>query len=403
MDNFMDKLAQKFNAQEIIKANAQAEASEMQKLQEQVAAYESILQDMRKLNYKNSELTDKIYALVDESISKVQGIQPGEGGDSVEVAANISANLSDAIMIAVDEALSNLDSAFGTALNESVSGALLVPMDEMKQSSLEVSGSVAAVRQVVDEVKNSASEVYSSAADIRYSSDLIRTSADDVSASASDVRSSAEEVKVYAEEVRVSAEEVKESMESVKSTVRGVMLSTEDVKNSTEEIKTTTEDLKVSTEDLKTSVKTAVDNALLAIRRENREIADHLEYIRTAVDTSKQPSPEEELLKEEEEQKRIQEENAREEARTAKEEEARRHMEDLFKQSDDFVHKENVKVYRNVQAVVVDEFKSQTDGLTKHNRELYSQLKSTKTTVIIAIVLGAINIAISVLHVLNIL
>ena len=29
MDNFMDKLAQKFNAQEVIKANSQAEAAEM--------------------------------------------------------------------------------------------------------------------------------------------------------------------------------------------------------------------------------------------------------------------------------------------------------------------------------------------------------------------------------------
>ena len=33
MDNFMDKLAQKFNAQELIKANSQAEAEEMKKLQ----------------------------------------------------------------------------------------------------------------------------------------------------------------------------------------------------------------------------------------------------------------------------------------------------------------------------------------------------------------------------------
>ena len=46
MDNFMDKLAQKYNAQEMIRANAQAEASEMQRLQEQVAAYEGILQDI---------------------------------------------------------------------------------------------------------------------------------------------------------------------------------------------------------------------------------------------------------------------------------------------------------------------------------------------------------------------
>ena len=78
MDNFVDKLSQKINAQEMIRANAQAEASELQRLQEQVAQYEAILQDMRKLNYKNTELTDKINNLVDESMQKVQ--RPGLGG-----------------------------------------------------------------------------------------------------------------------------------------------------------------------------------------------------------------------------------------------------------------------------------------------------------------------------------
>ena len=73
MDNFVDKLSQKINAQEMIRANAQAEASELQRLQEQVAQYEAILQDMRKLNYKNSELTDKINDLVEESMQKMQG------------------------------------------------------------------------------------------------------------------------------------------------------------------------------------------------------------------------------------------------------------------------------------------------------------------------------------------
>ena len=37
----------------------------------------------------------------------------------------------------------------------------------------------------------------------------------------------------------------------------------------------------------------------------------------------------------------------------------REKTEELFKQSDDFAHKENVKVYRNVQAVVVEEMEKQ--------------------------------------------
>ena len=46
----------------------------------------------------------------------------------------------------------------------------------------------------------------------------------------------------------------------------------------------------------------------MTIRRENREIADHLEYIRTTVDTIQKPSAEEEMRKAEEEQRKLAEE-----------------------------------------------------------------------------------------------
>ncbi len=364
MDNFTDKIAQKLSAQEMIKANAQAEANEMRRLQEQVAQYEAILQDMRKLNYKNSELTDKINALVDESINKVQvSHAEGEEGESAEVSKQLSAE----IITAIDEALSNLDSTVGSALNESVNNTLMVPVDEMKQSSMEVSGSVAAVKQIAEDFKGSAD-------DIRYASDLVRSSADDL---------------------KESAAEVKNSADAMNSSIEGILSSSEEIKN-------TTAELKNSNDELKTSVKTSVDNALLAIRRENREIADHLEYIRSGIETINRPSEEEEMFKREEEERRLLEEQQKEEARQIKEEEDKRALMEMFKQSDDFVHKENVKVYRNVQAVVVDEFKSQTEGLTKHNRELYSKLKSTKLMVTFAIVLGVLNLAATVLLALGI-
>lgn len=77
MDNFIDKLAQKFSAQEVIKANSQAEAAELKK-QLRVAEYEKILQEMRKLNYKNSELSDKMEEQVGENADKIQGLQEEE-------------------------------------------------------------------------------------------------------------------------------------------------------------------------------------------------------------------------------------------------------------------------------------------------------------------------------------
>ena len=79
MDNFMDKLAQKFNAQEIIKANAQAEAQEMSKLQAQVATYDEYLKEMRKLNLKNLESADALKRMTEESFAKLNEFKVQDG------------------------------------------------------------------------------------------------------------------------------------------------------------------------------------------------------------------------------------------------------------------------------------------------------------------------------------
>ena len=82
------------------------------------------------------------------------------------------------------------------------------------------------------------------------------------------------------------------------------------------------------------------------------------------------------------------------------------HMEsvkDLMKQSDDFTHRENVKVYRNVQAVVVDEVKKQTeamaaqkDELAAQNETLQKQNKGLKPLMIVTLLAAATNIALLV-------
>lgn len=78
MDNFMDKLAQKFNAQELIKANSQAEAQEMKRLQQQVAEYERILQEIRRLNYKNTELSEQLGTMICDNTDKIQAMKEDE-------------------------------------------------------------------------------------------------------------------------------------------------------------------------------------------------------------------------------------------------------------------------------------------------------------------------------------
>lgn len=74
----MDKLAQKFSAQEMIRANSEAEAKEMKRLQLQVSEYEKILQEIRKLNYKNTELSEKMDSLIDENAEKIHNMKEDE-------------------------------------------------------------------------------------------------------------------------------------------------------------------------------------------------------------------------------------------------------------------------------------------------------------------------------------
>lgn len=73
MDSFVGKIAQKINAQDIIRANAEAEAAEMsrlkgqtEKMRKQLEQYDLCMQEMRKLNLKNAESAQAIRELVEE-------------------------------------------------------------------------------------------------------------------------------------------------------------------------------------------------------------------------------------------------------------------------------------------------------------------------------------------------
>ena len=61
MDMFMDKLAQKLTAQEIIKANTAADVEELNKLKNQIAEY--------------NECLAKLQKLIDYGAGKLAGIQ----------------------------------------------------------------------------------------------------------------------------------------------------------------------------------------------------------------------------------------------------------------------------------------------------------------------------------------
>lgn len=67
MDNFIDKLAQKFTAGEVIRANSVAEEREWKRLKEQVAEYEKCLQELRRMQMRNTQTAQNLQELMEES------------------------------------------------------------------------------------------------------------------------------------------------------------------------------------------------------------------------------------------------------------------------------------------------------------------------------------------------
>lgn len=107
MDNFMDKLAHKINAQEMIKANSAAEAMEMRKLQVRIEEYERIMEDMRRVNLQNIQLSESMQKMTEEALAKIQEFQKEEDAGN-ELRDSVEAVLND-FKSSVEEALKRSD------------------------------------------------------------------------------------------------------------------------------------------------------------------------------------------------------------------------------------------------------------------------------------------------------
>lgn len=79
MDNFIDRITQKMSSQDMIRANAAADAAELENLEnqmvifkEQMERYDECLQEMRKLNLKNIESAQGVQKLADQAGEKIE-------------------------------------------------------------------------------------------------------------------------------------------------------------------------------------------------------------------------------------------------------------------------------------------------------------------------------------------
>ena len=172
MDNFIDRLAQKFIAGEVIRANSAAEERELKKLREQVAEYEKCLQEMRKIQLTNTqsaqnlhdmmvENADGIRKLTQESLGKLADVQleadarSAEAKKAVETATAAMAQMEEHV-VKMQETVSALSEELNKNQAE-VKECFEKANDSLHKENVKVYRNVQAV--VVEEVGNKAQEI----------------------------------------------------------------------------------------------------------------------------------------------------------------------------------------------------------------------------------------------------
>ena len=368
MDNFMDTLADRYNAQEMIRANSQADTMQMEGLEEQVEAYEAVLQEMRKLNYKNAELTEKMYTLVDESIEKVRtlSIEAKEGDAD---AAAISKEMSESVTDALNEAMSQVIAS---------TNALADKVEEIKEQTASVSAT--------PQTDNLAAESIN--AGIASVNDNIAVLNADVSATSSAVASVKEKtdtIDTYVRGLFESVEATKSALlklseKTAESSEQGQEVDSEALNNamaSIDELKESIRTLKAGQDESKNSLKTSFDSAIYGLKQDNREIVEFMQRMNSNIVAKNDDSDKEQ----------------REQEALEREQENKKAFEERIKTNEDFMHRESVKVYRNVQAVINEKIDIQTEALEMKVKKNAALMNQVKLLAIFGVILGGVDLA----------
>lgn len=379
MDNFMDTLADRYNAQEMIRANSQADTMQMEGLEEQVEAYEAVLQEMRKLNYKNAELTEKMYTLVDESIEKVRtlSIEAKEGDAD---AAAISKEMSESVTDALNEAMSQVIAS---------TNALADKVEEIKEQTASVSASPQTDNLAAESINAGIASVNDNIAVLNASvNDNIANLNADMTATSSAVASVKEKtdtIDTYVRGLFESVEATKSALlklseKTAESSDQGQEVDSEALNNamaSIDELKESIRTLKAGQDESKNSLKTSFDSAIYGLKQDNREIVEFMQRMNSNIVAKNDDSDKEQ----------------REQEALEREQENKKAFEERIKTNEDFMHRESVKVYRNVQAVINEKIDIQTEALEMKVKKNAALMNQVKILAIFAVILGGVDMA----------
>ena len=410
MDNFMDKLAERYNAQDMIKANSGAEQAHMKSLEDQVEAYEAVLQEMRKLNYRNSELTEKMYALVDESMEKVKTLQIEAASGGVDAEA-VRLEMSEEVSRAIGTALGNMDESMMKSLSESLKGIIEQPAEELRQTSAAVQTSADDIKASSGELKETVDGMREDIKSVRSSSDVIMIGVDGIQASMNEViqkidainaiaekgsneAAASESTAVLSPETLTKIDKL-DTIEENGSDMKAAMVELYDAitkaRDSISELRKNQDILIGDQSGIKSNLNEVIEKNTREINRVSAKLDDSInaikDEIRTAAEASAQKAAEEEAEKEAEE--------------TPEEEDDK--LEERFKANEEFMHKEGVKVYRNVQAVINEKSDKSASDIEAHVKKLSSKIGRAHAAAIFAFLFSLINLVVTVLRILAII
>ena len=384
MDNFMDRLTKRFNAGELIQANGEAEARENERLRKQTAEYEKMMQEIRRLNLKTVEVSEQVSQMLSCGIEqleeyevKLHGLIKEEETDKTEAAADAQQ---------INQVITQELAQQKKELDLQIAGMQELMDAQLKNLQDSVGVQLSGADDKLLGVDNRISGVDEKLSGVNDRISVVDEKLTDVDGQISEAveRLLAENAQSLAMLREWNVQKQQGDRTEILDTVRTV-------ENKLEQLSGNITDNAIRQHNLLQDMAVNTENALQDLTRTTE---DALRNLQTKI----------------EQQASAENANAELIEATGQIKEmivnVRLYLDDVQKHIEDYVHKEDVKVYRNVQAVLMEQLSNKTRDLNDHMDSLEKSVqksKGTKPLLVFAILLSAASLTIQILQMLGIL
>ena len=398
MDNFMDRLTKRFNAGELIQANGEAEARENERLRKQTAEYEKMMQEIRRLNLKTVEVSEQVSQMLSCGIEqleeyevKLHGLIKEEETDKTEAAADAQ-QINQVITQELAEQKKALDLQIA-GMQELMDAQLKNLQDSVGVQLSGADDKLAGVGDRLSGVDDKLTGVGDrlSGVDEKLSGVNDRISVVDEKLTDVDGQISEAVERLLAENAQSLAMLREWNVQKQQGDRTEILDTVRTVENKLEQLSDNITDNAIRQHNLLQDMAVNTENALQDLTRTTEDALRNLQ-----MKIEQQASAENANAELIEATGQIKEMIVN----------VRLYLDDVQKHIEDYVHKEDVKVYRNVQAVLMEQLSNKTRDLSDHMDSLEKSVqksKGTKPLLVFAILLSAASLAVQILQMLGIL